>query len=246
MAMQTRRRDGSAVVAPKKPFAWSFSRLKNFEVCPKRYYETDVLKNFNDGDDNQSLQWGETVHKAMADRCQNGTALPDTFPAHYESWASRIMEGGGEVFTEIESAIDENFNPAPWFAARDGTGPIPWFRAKIDLVKIQGPIALLVDWKTGKIVDESFQLALSACCAFARWKDLQAIRCSYVWLKEDAESSENFLRTDMARMWRTLWPRVTQLASAHSSMDFPPTPNRMCKQWCKVAQCPNHGKTFST
>lgn len=244
MALVTTRRDGSAIQKRQKPFAWSFSRLKNFEVCPKRYYETDVEKKYNDGDDNEVLQWGEQVHKGMAARCgPEQTPLPQTM-ANYEPWAQKVLVGGGQVHTELELAIDENFGPAPWFAAKDGTGPIPWFRAKVDFIKLQGPIALLVDWKTGAIKEESFQLALTAACAFAKWPELQAVRCSFVWLKEDAESSENFLRTDMPAMWRKLWPRISALRSAHLSMDFPPTPNRLCRTWCKVVSCPNHGKSF--
>lgn len=240
MALVTRRRDGSEV---KKPFAWSFSRLKNFEVCAKRYYETDVLKNYSD-DDNTELAWGQRVHDVMAKRCKDNVALPPEMPPHYEQWAQRVLVGGGEIFVEQELAIAENFGAAPWFGARDGSGPQPWFRSKVDFLKKDGSIALLVDWKTGKILDESFQLALSCACAFARWPDLEAIRAAYVWLKEDAESSETFLRSDMPQLWRTLWPRVQKLALAHRSMDFPPTPSRMCRQWCRVVSCPNHGKGF--
>lgn len=240
--MVTRRRDGTQVVAASsKPFAWSFSKLKNFEVCPKRYYETDILKNYTD-DDNTELAWGTRVHDVMAKRCEKGEKIPDDMPAHYELWAQRVLVGGGELFVEQQLAIDENFLEAPWFAARDGSGRIPWFRAKVDFLKIQGPIALLVDWKTGKIQDESYQLALSCACAFAKWPELEAIRASYVWLKEDAESTEIIKRTDMPHLWRSLWPRVTKLASAHQSMSFPPTPNRTCRQWCRVTSCPNHGK----
>jgi len=239
MAMVTRMRDGSA---PKKPFSWSFSRLKNFEVCPKRYYETDVLKKYNDGEGNDQLQWGDRVHKVMAARCADNVALPPEMPAHYELWAQRVLSGGGDIFVEQELAIDQNFGPAPWFGERDGSGPQPWFRSKVDFLKKQGQIALLVDWKTGKILDESFQLALSCACAFAKWPDLDAIRAAYVWLKEDAESSDTILRSDMPNLWRTLWPRISKLASAHQSMDFPPTPSGMCRSWCKVTSCPNHGK----
>lgn len=247
MAMQTVRRENSTI--GKKPFAWSFSRLKNYEVCPKRYYETDVLKNYNDSEGNEDLQWGETVHSAMAARCQDGTPLPDGMPAHYEAWAQKVLIGGGEIFTELELAIDENFGPAPWFGDKDRRtgqllGPQPWFRAKVDFVKKQGPIGLLVDWKTGKIVEESFQLALSAACAFAKWPDLLALRVSYVWLKEDAESSDTIRRTDMAHIWRQLWPRISALTQSHQSLSFPPQPNRMCRKWCRVVSCPNHGKSF--
>lgn len=248
MAMQTVRNVNGAAT---KPFSWSYTRLKNYEVCPKRYYETDVLKNYNDGDDNPDLQWGETVHDAMAKRCKDGIPLPDGMPAHFEKWAQKITAGGGIIDAELELAIDASFGPAPWFGDKDRRtgqllGPQPWFRAKVDLVKRQGPIALLVDWKTGKIVEDSFQLALSAACAFAKYPELVAIRCSFVWLKEDAESSETFYRKDMPTMWRALWPRISALTQSHQSLSFPPQANRMCRRWCKVVSCPNHGKSFSS
>jgi len=247
MAMQTTRNVNAAL---QKAFAWSYTRLKNYEVCPKRYYETDVLKNYNDGDNNPDLQWGEQVHEAMAKRCQTSTALPDGYPLWYEGWAAKVLAGGGEVFTELELAIDDKFGPAPWFGDKDRRtgqlmGPQPWFRSKVDLVKKVGNIALVVDWKTGKILEDSFQLALSAACVFAKWPEIVAIRASFVWLKEDAESSETFHRTDMPQMWRTLWPRIGALTASHQSLSFPPQPGRMCRKWCKVVSCPNHGKSFS-
>lgn len=238
MAMVTRTREGKQIV---KPFAWSFSRLKNYEVCPKRYYETDVLKSFSD-DSNEELAWGTRVHSVMAERCEKQIPIPTEMPIHYELWAQRVLAGGGEIYVEQELAIDENFGPAPWFGARDGGGPQPWFRAKVDFLKIQNSIALLADWKTGKITEESVQLGLACACVFAKWPHLEAIRASYVWLKEDAESSDTVLRTDMPTLWRNLWPRISKLASSHQSMDFPPTPNGMCRRFCKVVSCPNHGK----
>ena len=33
--------DGKAVV---KPFSWSYSRLKNYEACPKKHYHLDIKK----------------------------------------------------------------------------------------------------------------------------------------------------------------------------------------------------------
>lgn len=245
MAMQTTKRDGSTYTGKQKPFSWSWSRLKNFEVCGKRYYETDVLKNYNDGENNETLQWGEAVHEAMAARCKLGVPLPKGMEA-FEPWAQKVLVNSGRAIieTELELAIDDGFGPAPWFGARDGSGPQPWFRAKVDFLKRVDTIALLVDWKTGKIAEDSFQLALSAACVFAKYPEIQAVRCSFVWLKEDAESSETFYRADMVRMWRVLWPRISALHSAHQSLTFPPKPSRMCRQWCKVVSCPNHGKSF--
>ena len=221
----------------KKPFTWSYSRLKNFEVCPKRHYEIDIAKSYKEGDSEQLL-WGNAVHDALAKRCgKDQKPLPQGMEA-YEPWAQKVLAGGGDIYVEQNLAISEQFTSTGYF--EDNT----WFRAKGDLIKIIGDIALVVDWKTGKILEDSVQLALSAACIFAKFPHLKAIRASFVWLKEDAESSETFYPSDMPGMWRGLWPRIEALKAAHEHQNYPPIPCRMCRAWCAVKACPNNGKTF--
>jgi hypothetical protein len=233
MAIKTVTRAGTAY---KKKFSWSYSRLKNYEVCPKRYYETDVAKNYPQDDGSEVLAWGNAVHKAMAERCgPNKTPLPKGMEK-FEPWALKVLGTEGDIFVEQDLAIDEDFFNCGWFDSNT------WFRCKVDLARIVGDIGLIVDWKTGKILEDPVQLALTAAVAFAKFPDLRAIRASYVWLKEDAESSENFLREDMPRMWRGMWDRIERLTQAHERMDFPPVQSGMCKSWCKVTKCPFNGK----
>ena len=240
MAMVTSTRTGAPRI---KPFAWSYSRLKNFEVCPKRHYELDLnpAKTYKEPDDpNGPLAWGNAVHAALAARCgEKRVPLAPEFEL-YEPWAAKILGGAlpEQVFVEQDLAINKDFAATAYF------GSDAWFRAKGDLVKIVGDVALLVDWKTGKILEDSFQLALLAACVFAKWPHVKAARCAFVWLKEDAESSEVFMREDMPRMWRTLWPRIGELEAAHVHQNYPPNPCRMCRAWCAVKACPNNGKTF--
>ena len=52
-----------------KPFAWSYSRLKNFESCPKRHWHLDIQKDIKE-EEGEALLWGNVVHKALADRVQ--------------------------------------------------------------------------------------------------------------------------------------------------------------------------------
>ena len=112
------------------------------------------------------------------------------------------------------------------------------------MIKVVGDVALAVDWKTGKILEDSVQLALTAACIFAKWPEVKAVRSSYVWLKEDAESSENFLREDMPTVWRSIWDRIEKMEQAHQFTNYPPTPSGMCLKWCAVKSCPHNGKPF--
>jgi hypothetical protein len=231
MKIVTTGRDGKAV---KKAFAWSYSKLKNYESCPKRHYHIDVAKDVKE-EESEQLSWGNDVHKALADRIAKGTELP--YPMRsYEHWVERILKTPGELLVEQKLAITEDFSPCTFF---DGKA---WYRAVGDVIKINGPVALIADWKTGKILEDSVQLALSAACVFAHYPSIKMVRSEFIWLKEDASSRVDMGRADMPGMWKGLWPRIEALKHAHETNEYPAKPGFLCKKWCPVSKCPHYGE----
>jgi RecB family exonuclease len=224
-----------------KPFAWSYSRLKNFEACPKRHWHIDIARDVKEAE-GEALTWGNAVHKALANRIANGTALPVSM-THYEKWVTPLLTPQGNILVEQQLAIDADFGPTKWFskdAMKAGMSE-PWYRGVADVIKIVGPVALIIDWKTGKIVEDSQQLALMAACVFAHHPDVQKVRSEFIWLKEDARTRGDFHRNEMAAMWRSLWPRIEVLRDAHETTSYPAKPCYLCRSWCPVSACPHHG-----
>jgi hypothetical protein len=230
MKIVTTSRDGTAV---KKPFTWSYSKLKNYESCPKRHFHIDIEKSVKE-EESEQLTWGNEVHAALAKRIDKGTPLPLPMKS-YETWCSRILATPGDILVEQKLAITRDFGPTGFFA-KD-----VWFRAVGDVIKLNRSVALTADWKTGKIVEDSQQLALSAACVFAHYPSVQAVRSEFIWLKEDATTHGIFLRSDMPGMWRGLWPRIEALEAAHDHTNYPPKPGSLCRRWCPVTKCPHHG-----
>lgn len=233
--------DGRPVVKTK-PFAWSYTRLKNFESCPKRHWHVDINKDVKE-EEGEQLLWGNAVHKALADRIQKGIELPKGM-GHYEKWVQRIVTGQGNILVEQQLAINADFGPTAWFpsdAKKAGTGD-PWYRGIGDVIKIVGPVALIVDWKTGKIIEDSQQLALMAACVFAHHPNVMKVRSEFVWLKEDANTRGNFHRNEMAAMWKHIWPRIEALKHAHETTTYPAKPGYLCKRYCPVKTCPHFGE----
>lgn len=235
-----------------KPFSFSYSKIKNFETCPKRYYHVDFLpKGHPDKvreEDSEQLQWGNIVHKSLAEAISNGEEkpLPKTM-TRYQGWVDKMVTGRGNpnvrILVEQQLAIDENFGPTSWFdsdALRKGLMP-PWYRGIGDVIKIVGPVALVVDWKTGKILEDSQQLALMAACVFAHYPEVMKVRSEFVWLMHDAETRKDFHRNDMPEMWRHLWPRIEALKNAHNTITFPTKPSGLCGRYCPVRSCPENG-----
>lgn len=230
-----------------KPFAWSYSRLKNFETCPKRHWHVDINKDVKE-EEGEALLWGNEVHKALANRIAKNAPLPHGMDK-FERWVQKVVTGQGnpgvQVLVEQQLAINANFGKTAWFpsdAKRAGTGD-PWYRGIGDVIKIVGPVALIVDWKTGKILEDSQQLALMAACVFAHYPEVMKVRSVFVWLKDDTETKEDFHRNDMAAMWKHLWPRIEALKHAHDTTTYPAKPGPLCRRFCPVSACPHHGES---
>lgn len=216
-----------------KAFAWSYSRLKNFEACPAKHYAVDLTKKFKEEESDQLL-WGNIVHAALAKRCGQGIRLPKSMEM-YEPFVQRVLTPQGNILVENDMALTKDFAACGYF------DPPVWFRAKVDLIKIVGPVALIVDWKTGKVLEDSSQLALSAACVFAKFPEIKAVRSEYVWLKENATTHETFRPKDMPAMWRELWPRIQALEHAHNTTTYQAKQSGLCKNYCPVRSCPHNG-----
>lgn len=217
-----------------KPFTWSYSRLKNFEACPKKHFEVDIQKSIKEEESDQ-LAWGNFVHagfeKALGPERK---ALPQSM-AMYQPWVDKVLAGDGDIYVEQKLALTKDFGACGYFDA------VVWFRSKGDVVKVKGSVARIIDWKTGKIVEDSCQLALAAACVFAKFPEVKKVRSTFAWLKENAETNEDFTPADMPALWKGLWPRIEALEHAHRTTTYMAKPGGLCRSWCPVTSCPHHG-----
>lgn len=218
-----------------KPFSWSFSRLKNYETCPKKHYELDIAKNYTES--SEALTWGNTVHKALEQALLAKTplSLPPEM-AKYKKYIASILKVPGVIEVEKQFALDEQFQPVGWF------DKAAWYRGKADVVIICGDTALAFDWKTGKIQKDSVQLMLMAQCIFTHYPSVKKVRTIYVWLQDDAVSDEDFDRQQVANSWIGLLHRVKVMRTSYDTQTYPPKPSGLCRKHCPVVSCPFHGK----
>lgn len=222
-----------------KAFSWSYSKLKNYDSCPRKHLEVDLLKRFKEDEESGALKWGNLVHDALAKRVRDGTALPFELK-HLEPAAEQILSVPGKRLVEQQLAITAEFLPCEWFSRQ------AWFRAVADVIVLNPPVAFVVDYKTGKLLDDSQQLALMSACVFAHHPDIQAVRAEFWWLREDTPTQENFKRSKLPQIWRDVWPRYQQLENAYLTGHYPPKPSGLCKAWCPVTSCEYNGKYAPT
>ncbi len=230
--------EGLGKAGKKKGYAWSYSKLKNYETCPKKHYEVDVAKNFSEDkndDPNTPLNRGNRGHAQLALALTTRQPIDAEFK-ELQPWVDRVLAGPGQLLVEQKYAITRDFGATTYF------GSDVWFRGIGDVVRLNGPVALVLDWKFGKVLDDPVQLMLMAQCIFSHYPEVRKVRSEYVWLKDDCTQPEVFSRKEVADKWVDLMERVNQLELADKLQEYPPKPSGLCMKWCPVSSCKYHGK----
>lgn len=225
-------------------FSWSYSRLKNFETCARRYAEVE-LKKSRQQQRSQELDRGDALHEAMYSRVSSGTVLPPEFiyMEHPAQQLCKVLHPFQIIQCELKLSFDKHYKPTGFFDKNT------WFRTKIDYFRhmpsIKHPewrIGHIVDYKTGKPREDYTQLALNAFAIFAHFQDVQSVRAEFMWTEYNDTSHENFHRSQMDEIMAGLLPRVTLLRDAMASNVFAPRPCGLCYEYCPVESCEYYGK----
>jgi hypothetical protein len=229
---------------PIKPeFATSFSKIKNFETCARRYYNVDILKHVNES--SEALGRGNRLHDAMKKRVQSEIKLPPEF-IYMEKWAVKLTEVLHPlqiIQCELQLACTRDMKPIEWFSKR------VYMRTKVDYLRLvpgnrQGTfLCQIIDYKTGKPKDEDTQLAINASCVFAHYPDIIGVKSEFLYTEYGDTRSFTFTRPSAMLQWKDdIVPRVSVMEEAHRTETFPPKPCGLCREWCPVVSCEYHGK----
>ena len=214
-----------------KPFAWSWTTLSNYEICPKRCWHLNIARDVKDADSEISAD-GKIVHAALKERVVNGKPLP-VFLRHHEKVAAKFADAPGEKHGEMKLALTREFEPCDYFA------PDVWVRVYIDLVIVRDTTAGVFDWKTGKVKDDHTQLGLNAA-VLSRWMpEIELFRTAYIWLKSHNLSPKNYTLSKLTDVWNNLIPRAGKIEEALKTTTFPAKENPLCNGYCPVTQCPH-------
>jgi hypothetical protein len=217
-------------------FAWSYSQLKNFETCAKRYYHYNVHKDVKEPETDQ-LREGNALHKAFELRVKNGTSLPLGMGQH-EPLLAKLAAAPGKVYAEQKLALTAEFQPVGFF------GRNVWFRTVIDYtnISVAGDRATVLDYKTGKVAHDLTQLQLMAVTLFHNDAKIQRVKAALVFVHNNHVEPAEFVREDVTEIWSEILPRVRVVEQARARQEYPPKPSGLCKKYCAVSSCPYHGR----
>jgi len=220
----------------KQP-AWSYSALKTFETCPRKYQAEKVTKEvpFTQG---EKAIYGEQLHKAAEEYIRDGTPIPQRF-SFIQDYLDKLVAYPGEKFCEMKlgvKKVDGRLETCDYY------DPEVWFRGIADLVIVDGNRAWVLDYKTGESrYADTRQLALMAAALFLKYPEIEKIKTMLLFVVKKDHRKQDFSAEYGLSIFSELHGLLSALENAYQTDVWNPRPNGLCRKWCNVTSCPHQG-----
>ena len=211
---------------------WSFSSLKTFQQCPKKYYHTKIAKDVVEPDTKATL-YGKSAHTVAEEYIRDGTPIPPAF--EYMQPTLDILKAiPGEKLCEVKLGLTKSLEGC------DFNAPNVWWHGIADLVIINRGtgIAHSVDYKTSKNARyaDVKQLDLVACGLFAKYPKINKVKSALIFTV-----SKEFVKADHHREMLLKYVEkpsqdVARIEAAIDNGVWNPISGPLCK-FCAVKQC---------
>ena len=215
--------------------AHSYSSIKDFEGCPRRYHEVRILKKFKSKDTEATL-YGTAVHKAFEDYIKDGVALPAAFEA-YRQFVDPLAQLDADIRCEEKMGIRADFSPCGFFDSD------VWFRGIPDYLAISrsGKVARVADYKTGKSsrYADTAQLELMAAMVFIHHPSVERVKGALLFVVVGDIIKAEYTREQLPEILSKWAGRAAAIEGALDVGVWNPRSSALCK-FCPVSSCEHH------
>jgi len=212
--------------------AHSYSAIKDFENCARKYHEVRILKNFKQENTDATL-YGTAVHKAFEDYIKDKTPLPPQFE-QFKHFIEPLANLGGDIRCEEKLGIRVDFSPCGFFD-KD-----VWFRGIPDYLAInrERGVARVADYKTGKSsrYADSGQLELMSAMIMAHHPEVNTVKGALLFVVANDVIKSEFKRDALSEIWSKWAGRAGRIEQALENGVWNPSTSGLCK-FCPVKTC---------
>lgn len=213
--------------------AWSYSSIKTFEQCPKKYYHLKVAKDVKDTAGPEAI-YGEEAHAAAEHYIKHGTPIPDKYKVMRPA-VEALAKFPGEKHCELRLGVKRSltgFEPCGFFD-KD-----VWWRGIVDLLIVNGDTAHMVDYKTGKNAKyaDMKQLDLMAGAVFVHMPEVQKIKSGLAFVVSNEFPKKTHKREKLADYMSVFSTQLDQLEAALDNGIWNAKTSPLCG-WCPVQSC---------
>jgi hypothetical protein len=218
---------------------WSYSSLKTFQQCPKKYYHLKIAKDIQQEDTVHTI-YGKEVHKAAEDYIKEGKPVPEKY-SYVLDTLDALNKIPGEKYCEIELGIKKTSDGK--YVACEFKDPKYWWHGIADLVIIDGGLAYLADYKTSKNAKyaDTKQLDLLAAGVFLHFPQVIEIKSALAFVVSGEfvkKEHHSFYKT---KYLETMKPELDRLEAALSNKVWNPVSGPLCG-FCPVNTCVHQRK----
>ena len=214
-------------------FPWSFSSIKTFEQCPKKFFHLKIEKDYKDKAGEAAL-YGTMVHEAAENFIKDGTPIPKKFD-YMTPVVERLAALEGEKYPEVRLAVIRDGDK---FTDTDFDDAAAYYRGIADLVIVNGKKAHCIDYKTGKSsrYADMRQLDLMAGALFCRFPEVETIKSALLFVVANDIVSKTHTRDQMDKYLTCMDSKVEALEDSLDNGIWNPKSGPLCG-WCPVKEC---------
>ena len=212
--------------------AYSYSSIREFKQCPRKYYENKVLKKWPFIETDATM-YGKEVHKALEDYVGKGKELGKH--SRFKGLADSITRIKGEKLVEFKMSLDYSLQPCDYFHQD------VYLRGVADVIVIdkEKNRAYIVDYKTGgaKYPDKD-QLELMALMVFRYFPDITHVKAALLFVVHDVTITAEYHKKDAKPKWVSWVAKINEIETARENGVWNEQPNNLCG-WCNCEGCPH-------
>ena len=206
----------------------SFSGMKEFDNCPRKYYQVRVLQAYPHEDSTATL-YGKEVHLACEEYIRDGKDLGGH--ARFKPMLDKLNSYDGDKYCELQMAVGDKGQYVE-FESDDGV-----FRGIADLVIVHGSIARVIDYKTGKATyPEPKQLELMALMVFAKFPAVMTVKGALIFMLHDVLVKREYHRSEFNQLFAQWMAKRDKIISCADMNVWNPNPSGLCS-WCPHKTC---------
>jgi hypothetical protein len=219
---------------------WSFSSIKTFDQCPKKYYHLKVKKDYAENFETEAILYGNEFHKAAEEYIAGTVGVLDPRFDFAQGVLDKLKTTNGEKLCEYKMGLTSNLEPCGFFDKN------VWYRGIADLIILdkEKGVAKVIDYKTGKSAKyaDKGQLELMALCVFKHFPEIKIVKAGLLFVVCNAFIKDVYAIEKQSDLWSKWLQEYGKLEKAYEVDVWNPRPTGLCRAHCVILECPHNGK----
>ena len=207
-------------------FVGTYTFYNDFDNCPYKAWRKHIKRDLPYEEKSEAQHKGTRMHVAMENAIGKDMPLPEEWKSA-QALADIFRDAPSGIHVRVEYKLAMTMDG---LCAYDDQAA--WFRGKIDAVIMRPEDgAWIIDWKTGKVRENRFELECQALLLKTNHPGLDPIEGEYYWFSEGRPGQRYTLHPDATFI--TLRNKWVQWKQFEEKKDWPKRPNPLCG-WCPV------------